>query len=161
MMGGLLNDWGVLSGDPGVADDVDWSAGCRSICGKFKGDNTQNVDTWLSMYKQYCSFYDLSDKKSADSFPFHLEGHANIVDCSAWCRSKGCGICGLGTNLCKTGVDVVTDSGEFSEASGSLGWCHHQVSYQQPRYRYQVLHELHHFQQVQVRTLTFLIRRQI
>jgi hypothetical protein len=38
---------------------------------KFKGDNTQNVDTWLSMYKQYCSFYDLSDKKSADSFPFH------------------------------------------------------------------------------------------
>ena len=32
---------------------------------KFKGDNTQNVDTWLSMYKQYCSFYDLSDKKSA------------------------------------------------------------------------------------------------
>jgi hypothetical protein len=26
MMGGLLNDWGVLSGDPGVADDVDWSA---------------------------------------------------------------------------------------------------------------------------------------
>jgi len=30
---------------------------------KFKGDNTQNVDTWLSMYKQYCSFYDLSDKK--------------------------------------------------------------------------------------------------
>jgi hypothetical protein len=23
---------------------------------KFKGDNTQNVDTWLSMYKQYCSF---------------------------------------------------------------------------------------------------------
>jgi hypothetical protein len=25
---------------------------------KFKGDNTQNVDTWLSMYKQYCSFYD-------------------------------------------------------------------------------------------------------
>jgi hypothetical protein len=45
---------------------------------KFKGDNTQNVDTWLSMYKQYCSFYDLSDKKSADSFPFHLEGHAKI-----------------------------------------------------------------------------------
>jgi hypothetical protein len=38
---------------------------------KFKGDNTQNVDTWLSMYKQYWSFYDLSDKKSADSFPFH------------------------------------------------------------------------------------------
>ena len=29
---------------------------------KFKGDNTQNVDTWLSMYKQYCSFYDLSDQ---------------------------------------------------------------------------------------------------
>ena len=28
----------------------------------FKGDNTQNVDTWLSMYKQYCSFYDLSDQ---------------------------------------------------------------------------------------------------
>jgi hypothetical protein len=26
----------------------------------------------------YCSFYDLSDKKSADSFPFHLEGHAKI-----------------------------------------------------------------------------------
>ena len=45
---------------------------------KFKGDNTQNVDTWLSMYKQYCSFYDLSDKKSADSFPFHLESHAKI-----------------------------------------------------------------------------------
>ena len=45
---------------------------------KFKGDNTQNVDTWLSMYKQYCSFYDLSDKKSADSFPFHLEGHVKI-----------------------------------------------------------------------------------
>ena len=45
---------------------------------KFKGDNTQNVDTWLSMYKQYCSFCDLSDKKSADSFPFHLEGHAKI-----------------------------------------------------------------------------------
>ena len=45
---------------------------------KFKGDNTQNVDTWLSMYKQYCSFYDLSDKKSADSFLFHLEGHAKI-----------------------------------------------------------------------------------
>jgi hypothetical protein len=45
---------------------------------KFKGDNTQNVDTWLSMYKQYCSFYDLSDKQRADSFPFHLEGHAKI-----------------------------------------------------------------------------------
>jgi hypothetical protein len=30
------------------------------------------------MYKQYCSFYDLSDKKSADSFPFHLEDHAKI-----------------------------------------------------------------------------------
>ena len=45
---------------------------------KFKGDNAQNVDTWLSMYKQYCSFDDLSDKKSADSFPFHLEGHAKI-----------------------------------------------------------------------------------
>ena len=30
------------------------------------------------MYKQYCSFYDLSDKKSADSFPFHLESHAKI-----------------------------------------------------------------------------------
>jgi hypothetical protein len=38
---------------------------------KFKGDNTQNVDTWLSMCKQYCSFYDLSDKKSAlIPFPF-------------------------------------------------------------------------------------------
>ena len=45
---------------------------------KFKGDNAQNVDTWLSMYKQYCSFYDLLDKKSADSFPFHLDGHAII-----------------------------------------------------------------------------------
>jgi hypothetical protein len=45
---------------------------------KFKGDNSQNVDTWLSIYKQYCSFYDLSNKKSADSFPFHLEGHAKI-----------------------------------------------------------------------------------
>jgi hypothetical protein len=45
---------------------------------KFKVDNTQNVNTWLYMCKQYCSFYDLSDKKSADSFPFHLEGHAKI-----------------------------------------------------------------------------------
>ena len=45
---------------------------------KFKGDNAQNVDTWLSMYKQYCSFYDLSNKKIPDSFPFHLEGHAKI-----------------------------------------------------------------------------------
>jgi hypothetical protein len=45
---------------------------------KFKADNTHNIDTWLSMYKQYCSFYDLSYKKSADSFPFHLEGHAKI-----------------------------------------------------------------------------------
>ena len=45
---------------------------------KFKGDNAQNVDTWLSMYKQYCSFYDLLDKKSADLFPFHLDGHAII-----------------------------------------------------------------------------------
>ena len=45
---------------------------------KFKGDNAQNVDTWLSMYKQYCSFDDLSDKKSADSFPFHFEGHVKI-----------------------------------------------------------------------------------
>jgi hypothetical protein len=43
----------------------------------------------------------------------------------------------------------------------SLGWCHHQVSYQQRRYRYQLLQELHHFHQVQVRTLIFLIRRQI
>ena len=45
---------------------------------KSKGDNTQNVYIWLYMYKQYCSFYDLSDKKSADSIPFHLEGHAKI-----------------------------------------------------------------------------------
>ena len=45
---------------------------------KFKGDNTQNVDTWLSMYKKYCSFYDLTDKKSAESFPFHLEVHSKI-----------------------------------------------------------------------------------
>jgi hypothetical protein len=28
------------------------------------------------------------------------------------------GICGLGTNLCKTGVDVVTDAGEVLEANG-------------------------------------------
>ena len=45
---------------------------------KFKGDNTQNVNTWLSMYKHYCSFYDVSNKKSDDSFPFHLEGHPKI-----------------------------------------------------------------------------------
>jgi hypothetical protein len=45
---------------------------------KFKGDNTQNVDTWSSMYKHYCSFYDVSNKKSDDSFPFHLEGHPKI-----------------------------------------------------------------------------------
>ena len=57
MMDGLLNDCGVLSGVPGVADDVDWSA---------------------------------------------------------WCRSIG----GLGTNLCRTGVDVVTDAGEVLEANG-------------------------------------------
>jgi hypothetical protein len=34
---------------------------------KFKGDNMQNVDTWLSMYKQYCSCYDLSDKYKAQT----------------------------------------------------------------------------------------------
>jgi hypothetical protein len=33
---------------------------------------------------------------------------------TAGCRS----ICGLGTNLCKTGVDVVTDAGEVLEANG-------------------------------------------
>ncbi|CAC5395736.1 unnamed protein product [Mytilus coruscus] len=46
--------------------------------GKFKGDNTQNPETWLTYFNQYCSFYDLSKKKSAQSFPFHLEGHAKI-----------------------------------------------------------------------------------
>ncbi|CAC5395737.1 unnamed protein product [Mytilus coruscus] len=46
--------------------------------GKFKGDNTQNPETWLTNFNQYCSFYDLSKKKSAQSFPFHLEGHAKI-----------------------------------------------------------------------------------
>jgi hypothetical protein len=30
------------------------------------------------MYKHYCSFYDVSNKKSEDSFPFHLEGHPKI-----------------------------------------------------------------------------------
>jgi hypothetical protein len=46
---------------------------------KFKGSNTQNVDTWLSMYKHYCSFYDVSNKNSEDSFPFHLEDHPKIL----------------------------------------------------------------------------------
>ncbi|CAG2197362.1 unnamed protein product [Mytilus edulis] len=45
---------------------------------KFKGDNTQNPETWLTNFNQYCSFYDLSKKKSAESFSFHLEGHAKI-----------------------------------------------------------------------------------
>ncbi|CAG2191423.1 unnamed protein product [Mytilus edulis] len=45
---------------------------------KFKGVNTQNPETWLTNFNQYCSFYDLSKKKSAESFPFHLEGHAKI-----------------------------------------------------------------------------------
>ena len=45
---------------------------------KFKGDNTQNPETWLTNFNQYCSFYDLTKKKSAESFPFHLEGHAKI-----------------------------------------------------------------------------------
>ncbi|CAC5391708.1 unnamed protein product [Mytilus coruscus] len=45
---------------------------------KFKGDNIQNQKTWLTNFNQYCSFYDLSKKKSAESFPFHLDGHAKI-----------------------------------------------------------------------------------
>ena len=51
-----------------------------------------------------------------------VPGVADDVDWSAWCRSKGCGICGLGTNLWKTGVDVVTDSGEFLEANGIVAF---------------------------------------
>jgi hypothetical protein len=31
------------------------------------------------MYKHYCSFYDVSNKKSEDSFPFHLEDHPKIL----------------------------------------------------------------------------------
>ncbi|VDI61164.1 Hypothetical predicted protein [Mytilus galloprovincialis] len=45
---------------------------------KFKGDNSQNPETWLNTFKQYCSFYDLTKQKSAESFPFHLEDHARI-----------------------------------------------------------------------------------
>jgi hypothetical protein len=56
---GLKNDCGVLN---------IFNTASNLKIDKFKRDNTQNVDTWLSMYKQYCSFYDLSDKKSADSF---------------------------------------------------------------------------------------------
>ena len=48
-----------------------------------------------------------------------------------------------------------------SASRPSLGWCHHQVPYQQRRFRYQRLQELHHSHQVQVRTLIFLIRHQI
>jgi len=45
---------------------------------KFKGDNTQNAETWLDTFRQYCSFYDMSKQKSAESLPFHLDGHAKI-----------------------------------------------------------------------------------
>jgi len=45
---------------------------------KFKGDSSQNAERWLSTFKRYCSFYDLSKEKSAESFPFQLEGHAKI-----------------------------------------------------------------------------------
>jgi hypothetical protein len=41
---------------------------------KFKGDNTQNVDTWLSMYKQYWSFYDLSRQKERRLIPLSSRG---------------------------------------------------------------------------------------
>ena len=44
-----------------------------------------------------------------------VPGVVEDVGCSAWCCSKDCG---LVTNLFKTGVDVVTDPGEFSEANG-------------------------------------------
>ena len=36
---------------------------------KFKGDNSQNVDTWLSIYKQYCSFYEGHAKIWYDTIP--------------------------------------------------------------------------------------------
>ncbi|CAC5421917.1 unnamed protein product [Mytilus coruscus] len=37
---------------------------------KFKGDNTQNPETWLTNFNQYCSFYDLSKKKVQSHFLF-------------------------------------------------------------------------------------------
>jgi hypothetical protein len=63
MMGGLLNDWGVLTPlSSGTSQNFNiFNTASNWKIEKFKGDNTQNVDTWLSMYKQYCSFYDLSD----------------------------------------------------------------------------------------------------
>jgi hypothetical protein len=50
---------------------------------KFKGDNTQNVDTWLSMYKHYCSFYDVSNKKSECGVLSGVPGGFADVWCSA------------------------------------------------------------------------------
>jgi hypothetical protein len=39
------------------------------------------------------------------------------VECSVWCSSKDCGICGLGITVFPTGVDVRTDFCESKEVS--------------------------------------------
>ncbi|XP_052103124.1 uncharacterized protein LOC127736606 [Mytilus californianus] len=46
---------------------------------KFEGAASgQAALNWLSVFQQWCQFYELSDQKKASSFPFHLEKHAKI-----------------------------------------------------------------------------------
>ncbi|VDH98643.1 Hypothetical predicted protein [Mytilus galloprovincialis] len=46
---------------------------------KFEGTiSGQAALNWLSVFQQWCHFYELTDQKKASSFPFHLEKHAKI-----------------------------------------------------------------------------------
>ncbi|KAL3887392.1 hypothetical protein ACJMK2_027334 [Sinanodonta woodiana] len=44
----------------------------------FQGDQTQNPVTWLEHFMNWAKFYELSEPKILNAFPFHLQGHAKI-----------------------------------------------------------------------------------
>ncbi|KAL3881014.1 hypothetical protein ACJMK2_033214 [Sinanodonta woodiana] len=44
----------------------------------FNGDQSQNPVKWLDHFIQWAKFYELSESKSLNAFPFHLQGHAKI-----------------------------------------------------------------------------------
>ena len=45
---------------------------------KFKGDGTQSLTAWYTNFCQWAEFYELSEKKIVDAFPFYLESHAKV-----------------------------------------------------------------------------------
>jgi len=44
----------------------------------FNGDLSQNPVKWLYHFIQWANFYELSESKIFNAFPFHLQGHAKM-----------------------------------------------------------------------------------